>query len=287
MRFVELSTSTTVALELEQRADATPTFEVLNPSGGVTLSSTAVTLDSVNTTLSGAAAAGATTVSVASASSIVRGRKYLLTAAEALGGEFVTAKAVSGTTITLVRPLQIAHASGAAFASARLTCAVTGAAVGATGRGYRIRIFYKVATVTQPYAVFPFDVVRTAPVTFLRADDIADLDPVFAKRRAAGVWFPALADASWQMLLEKIAVKIAPGAVLRTRDMTIPHGYHVRMLALENAGPEYKEARELMGARFQQEFDAALAAGPVDDDQDGAVESHEGWKPRTISLQRG
>jgi len=287
MRFVERSTLTTVALELEQRADATPTFAVRAPTGGLTLSATAVTLDTVNTTLSGAAAAGASTVTVTSATGIVRGRKYLLTGAAAVGGEFVTVKSIASTTITLVRPLMLAHASGATFASTRFTCAITAAAVGSIGRGYRIEVTYLVGTAYQQIAVFPFDVVRTAPVTYLRADDVADLDAIFAKRLAAGVWFPALADRAWDMICARIAVKMSPGAVLGSRDLTIPHSYLVRALCLENAGSEFDDMRKALAERFQQELDAHLAAGPIDDDQDGNVEANEGWKPRTITVQRG
>ena len=78
MRFVELSTATTLAVDLPERADATPTFVVRGPSGGVVQASSAVTLDTVNTTLASAAAAGAQTVSVTSATGLIVGRKYQL-----------------------------------------------------------------------------------------------------------------------------------------------------------------------------------------------------------------
>ncbi len=287
MRFVELSTATTLAVDLPERADATPTFVVRGPSGGIVQTSSAVTLDTVNTTLSGAASAGAVTVSVASATGITRGRKYLLTGNENAGGERVTVKSVSGTTVTLVRPTRIAHLTAATFQSTRMTCAIAAASVGSIARHYRLEITYAVATATAPVAVFPFDVVRIAPTSTLTADDIADLDPIFAKRIAAGVWVPSLIERAWEMLCRRVAAKVSPGALLGSRDFTTPHSYLVQALVLEGAGDDYEKMRDLKGARFQQEFDAACAETPVDNDQDGAVESNEGIKPRTIQLQRG
>ena len=88
MRFVQLSTARSIDVELPQRADATPTFRVLSPSGGATLTATNVSMDAVNTTLNGAAAAGAQTITLTSVASVTAGRKYLIgTNTEALGGE--------------------------------------------------------------------------------------------------------------------------------------------------------------------------------------------------------
>jgi hypothetical protein len=42
-----------------------------------------------------------------------------------------------------------------------------------------------------------------------------------------------------------------------------------------------------MAQRVNEVLDGALAAAPVDDDQDGAVEAHEGVAPHTITLLRG
>lgn len=285
MRFVQYSTATTLAVELDQRADATPTFRVLTPQGGEALSATAVTLDTVNTTLSGAAAAGAQTVSVTSATGIVVGRKYLLGGAESAGGERVTVKAISSTTITLVRPLRIARASAATFQSTRMTCAITAAAVATIARHYRIEVTYAVTT-TQAIAAFPFDVVRIVPTTTLAHDDVADLDPIFAKRLAAGIWFPALAERTWEMVCRRLAARVDPGAILGSRDFTTPHSYLTREVVLEGAGADYEPMRKLMAQRFLEEFNAACGETPVDTNQDANVASNEGAF-QMIQLDRG
>ncbi len=286
MRFVQLSTARTIDVELDQRATATPTFRVLTPQGGESLAATAVAMDSVDTTLAGAATAGAVTVSVTLATGIVVGRKYLLAGAESAGGERVTVKAINGTTITLVRPLRIAKAILATFQSTRLSCAITAAAVATIARHYRIEVTYLVSTVAQPAAVFPFDVVRVVPTTTLATDDIADLDPIFAKRIAAGVWMPALIERTWEMVCRRLAARVDPGAILGSRDFTTPHSYLTREVVLEGAGADYEPMRQLMAKRFLEEFDAACAETPVDNNQDAVVAPNEGaWN--MIQLDRG
>ncbi len=286
MRFVQLSTARTIDVELDQRAAATPTFRLLTPQGGEAIAATAVTMDTVDTTLAGAAAAGAQTVSVTSATGLVVGRKYLLAGAESAGGERVTVKAINGTTITLARPLRIAKTILATFQSTRLSCAITAGSVGTIARHYRIEITYALSSVTQPCAVFPLDVVRVVPTTTLTGDDIADLDPIFAKRIAAGVWMPALIERSWEMLCRRFAARVDPGAILGSRDFTTPHSYLTRELVLEGAGPDFEPMRVLMAKRFKEEFDAACAETPVDNNQDAVVAPNEGaWN--TIELLRG
>lgn len=283
MIFVPKAQAYTLALYLPARADATPTATVYSPGGG-SLQTPTVTLDTVNTTLSGAASAGATSVTVASATGIVAGRRYLLAGGEDAGGEEVTVKSVSGTTINLVRALRLAGASGASFVGHRATLAVTSIAV--ADRGYRAEVAWAVSSVTQPPFVAAFDVVRYWPRSGLTAEGIRDLDPLFSKRLPAGTWIPAIIDRAWDQLLARIASKVDPGALVGALDLTVPHSYLVRALLLETAGPDAIPDCERMHARYTAELDTALAATAIDNDQDGVVEPNEGWY-RSIPVSRG
>lgn len=286
MRFAQLSTATTLTVDLEERPDAGATFVVYNPQGGEAQASAAATIDAVSTTLAAAAQAGAMALSVASATGITVGRRYLVGGAESAGGERVTVRAVAGTTVTLVRPLRYARASAAAFQSTRVELAVTGSNVATVGRHWRAEVTYTVSTAARSKAVVPFDVVRYVPIELLSLEDVRALDPLIAKRLAEGAWWPDLKAAAWDQLLHRVAAKVDPGALVGTVNLTVPLGYLIRTLVAETAGRDHEPTRALLARRFGEELDAALGAHAVDDDQDGAVERHEGWR-RTIVLERG
>jgi hypothetical protein len=285
MHFVPLSQAYVLAVDLPQRADATPTWAALGPGGGSLLTGT-VTMGTVNTTLNGATAAGATSLVVASATGIAAGSRYLVGGAEDSGGEFITVKSIASTTITPVRPLRLAHATGVGFQSTRVTLSLTTAASPSVGRHYRVAITWALSSVTQPPAVVAYDVVRFYPLTSLSLDRVLDADPLFAKRLSAGAWWPSLRDDAWDELLERVAAKKDPGSIVGTLDLTEPHRYLVRVRAAETAGPEFDQYRQTMAQRFLETLDAALGAHALDDNQDGAVSSNEGWR-REILLERG
>jgi hypothetical protein len=264
-----------LAVDLPDRPAANAAFSFKSPYGGE-LEAGTYTRDTVDTTLGGAAAKGATSVTVASATGITVGRAYLLTASEDTGGERVVVRAISDTTVTLVRPTRLDHASGAAFKSSRVTCALTTTGTAAHGRHHRLELTWTVATVAQPTAVFAVDVCKYIPLSFVTFADVQALDALAGKRLPLGTWWPELRDHAWQMLLRRVAAKVAPGALVGTVDLTQAHLYLCRMLMAETAGAEWDEYRQLMASRFGDEFDAALTTGPVDNDADGAVEAHEG-----------
>jgi hypothetical protein len=140
-----------------------------------------------------------------------------------------------------------------------------------------VEIAWAVSTVTQPPFVFSFDCTRYDPISGLSVDDVADLDPALAKRVPAGLWAPAVVARAWDMILRRVATKVAPGALVGTIDLTTAHGYLVRALLAETSGEDWAAYRDDMRTRFTQEMDAALAGGPIDSDQDGAIEPNEGW----------
>jgi hypothetical protein len=286
MRFALKDTATTLAVDLPERPDALVTFVVVGPSGGETLASTSATVDNVDTTLNGAASAGASSVVVTSAGGITAGRKFLLGGSETTGGERVTVKSVSGTTVTLARPLRMAKSNGARFTSTRVECAVTAAAVPSYGRHYRVTIAWSVSSVPQSPVEVPFDVVRYLPLTHLSLDDVTDLDPLLLKRLPAGLWPPALIERAFDQLCRRIAAKKEPGALIGAIDLTIPHGYLFRALLAETAGSDFDEYRKLMVARYAETLDEVLASAAFDDDADGEPESHEQWF-RSVDVIRG
>ena len=286
MRFVQFQTAGSLVVDLDERPDSGATFVLLYPSGGAAQASTAATRGAADTTI-GAAAAGASTVTVASASGIAAGERYLVGGPEASGGEVVTVRSVSGTTVTLVRPLQSARAASTAFQAARVTLSVP--ALATIARHYRAVLTYAVGSAARPDLTIPFDVTRYVPVSTLTMEDVRDVDHLFAKRLQAGAWWPGLRAQAWEIVLRRIAATKGPGDLVGAVDLTMAHAYAVRELVAETAGaatPEQAAYRDDLRARFRQELEASLAASAWDDDQDNAIEPRENWG-RSITVLRG
>lgn len=271
--------------DLPERSDASPTFTVRSPSGGSLATGTG-TVESVDTTLSAGPSAGATTVSVASATGITARRRYLIGGAVETGGEWITVQSVSGTTVTLKRPLIEAKASGATFRSTRVDCAVTAATVTTIARHHRIDLTYTVSAATRPVVTMGFDVVRYHLTSSLTVETLRSLDPLIANRMPAGLDPWQFIEDTWSMLLDRIAAQKDPGALVGSLDLTIPHGFLCRAELAMLGGKDYESTRDRLAQRYNEELETRLAAHPFDDDQDGVVESNERWT-RTLRVSRG
>lgn len=284
MRFAQVNTATTLSVDLPRRPSAAGTFAVTTMGGAIVQTSSAPTLDTVNTTLASAAAAGAQQLTVTSGTGVTVGRRYLLGGAEDDGGEVVTVRAVSGTTVTLVGRLRAARASGAAFVSARVSFSV--AAIATPGRAYRVEYTWPSGD-GQPVAHIPFDVVRYVPVSHLSVSSVADLDPLFPKRLPEGLWLPGLVSEAWSMICRHLAQQYEPGALVGACDLTTAHGYAVRFLLAETAGEgdDVAAYRVRMAKRYQEERDATLSTLAVDRGQQGAASQVRPWA-RSIRVVR-
>jgi hypothetical protein len=254
--------------------DANATFTVLGPQGGTLQASTSVTRDTTSTTLNGAHAAGAATLTLASSTGFVVGRRYLLAGTEDAGGESVTVKAIpSSTSVTLVRPIRAARPDKATLVSGHVDFALTTAATQTIQRHCRVQMTWLSGTVAQPPFVLDFDVVRYWPETYLTLERLRAYDPIVVKRLPESTWWPDLRDLTWTRVLRRVAVKFPPGGIVGAIDLTDAHAYMV--LAHLAQGTDEGNAFE---ARFAQELQATLAAGAVDADQDGAAADHEQYR---------
>ena len=184
MRWVQHQGTGSITFDLPSRPSSAGTARVLDAAGGVLQSSATTALDSVNTTLSGALSAGASSLTVSSASGITVGRRYLVGGAEESGGESVLVSSIASTTVNLVRRAGRAQASGATFQGTRITVTISTASTAACARGLRVEW-------TDPSSgavlAVPFDVTRYAPQTWLAAQDLLDFDPILRKRMADGL----------------------------------------------------------------------------------------------------
>jgi hypothetical protein len=288
VRWAQINVGRSLTVDLPRRPSSAGAFTVSTPAGGVTQSSTAASLDSVNTTLSGGAAGGASTLNLTSGTGVTVGQRYLLGGAESTGGEVVTVRAYAANVATLARPLRAAQASGATFQGTRLTFAVGASAVTVPYRNMRVE-WTPAAGDVDLALVLPFDALRWAPVTYLTIEDLRDLDPLLAKRLGAGTWLPAVVARAWDVLLGHVAQKIDPGGVAGLVDLTLAHGYLTRALLAETVGKDDEAVAYLndMRARYVQERDNALGALAYDPGQTGNASARVGWTARNVRMVRG
>ncbi len=102
------------------------TVSLYTGEGGVKVDAASATVDTVDTTLSAQALKGATTVSLASATGVVVGRRYGLgTSSSTQPREVVTVRDLASSVATLWAPLMNTHASASAFGGSRASYAVT------------------------------------------------------------------------------------------------------------------------------------------------------------------
>lgn len=283
MRWVQYQGTGSITFDLPSRPASAGTARVLDAAGGVLQASATTALDSVNTTLHTAAAAGSSSVTVHTGAGITVGRRYLVTASETSGGEVVlvsgTATTGPQTVVSLARRTGRAHAADATFQGTRITVTISTASTAACARGLRVE--WTDPTSGAVLAV-PFDVTRYAPQTWLVAQDLLDFDPILRKRMADGAWLPALVSRAWDIMLDDIATKDRhPGGYAGHIDLTVAHGYLVRALVAETSGqaPDDVAYRDDMRTQYRNALERALASVPYDEHEDGTTRVGTGvWR---------
>lgn len=134
-------------------------FVTLYKPGGTSHQAEATaTIDAVNTTIS-AATAGATTVTVASATGIVVGRSYLLSNSDGQHERIVVTR-TDAAVVHLMTPLEYAYEATSPFVGQRVTYVITTALAATRGLGYQALWRYVIATVTYRVRTH-WDVVRS------------------------------------------------------------------------------------------------------------------------------
>lgn len=287
MRFVTLAQTATLTLYLAARPSGAGSAVVRGPNGGPLQDAPTLTLDAVDTTLGAAAAAGASTLTLTSATGVTVGRRYLLGGPESLGGEMVTVTALSGSVATLASRLRRAHASGAAFQGTRLAVAITTASTATVQRGCRVEWL---DPDTLEMVVIPFDVVRwTLARCEITSADLRSVDALFHKRVPAETWLPDVSANAVEILTDDLATKgRVPGGYAGAIELKRALAYLTLALLAECNTRDDATVAYLtdMRERYAQERDRVLASLPYDDTQTGAPKVG-GAGPRGFQLLRG
>jgi hypothetical protein len=286
MHFIQYQQGGTLETDLNEfPTSGSVHVSIYNPNGSLIVASASIAMDGIDTGITAAVTASAQSISVANASGIVAGRRYLFDGSEDAQGETVTVRSVSGSTITFARPVLYAHSSGSTFQSTRVVATVPASAATPIARHYRAHFAYQVSGVQQPDKIISFDVVRFVPASELTLEDIRDLEPNLKRKLPDGATLKSIKDRTWKTILDYIANTIDPGAFVSTPNLTVPHTYLIMSELLLNAGPDYVAAQEKYATLYAQYLETALGASTVDINQDGQISTFDFYRS-TIKLIR-
>lgn len=265
-----------------------PTIEVRAEDGSALVTAgTAAVRDGVNTTLSSAADAEATSVALTSGSNVVSGYRYRIAGAGA-PDEFVECYSISGTTCALRRPLIYAHASGATFEGVRLSYAIT-AAVAATEHDDCWAIFSWVdGSGARPPGRVDFTICRGYVTNPLTADRLRVTDPYLTRRVSAYCDLDEICDLAFHEVLERLRAGGMPVQDLVAGCHRIEPAvrYLAQYMLAEQAGIDYAADRERAWNRFENLLQVFSSTAPVDENRNDAIGEHERWTSPSISLRR-
>lgn len=281
MNLVPLDIGGTLRWRAPERATGTPTVIVYGPSGDVRVASASATLDSVNTTISGAAQAGQRTFNVASSASVTVGDRYLVGPNDGGQTEFVTIDSVPASgVIQTQHPLLYSYTTGDAFVGTYLSVSISAAVVDTPGKNWRAEFTWATADGNQPNGMLRFDVVRHwvnwVPCTM---DDLRLLDPKVTERVAATFDHDRNMQLALYDVIRDVNTSLDAEGVLDVGDDEWAELVALRAIvrvshSMGPSGPGVAY-RELWETRYRERLDILKGQLVLDTDQDGDPEPHE------------
>lgn len=257
------------------------TVSVYDGSGSAKVSAASGTVDTVNTTITEPADALDTTLTVASATGIVAGRRYLLGANP--GAEAVGVKDIVGSVVTLWAPLVYGHADNETFVGLRVSYAVDStAAAGLWWDGYAV-----FTPLTGDENTETVDCVRRKiPESLIDHSDIRLIIPKEQHALSAeldlGLAFRAARD---NMLID-LGGKNRAQTILGVDHFRRPCAIRFWLDRRTEFGEEWAPQMLVLEKEYERLIEQIISQAPVDADQDGATNGPEdrGWT--VIQLER-
>lgn len=252
-------------------APSTTTVSVYNASGTKKVDEQAATVDSTSTTLAAGAEVGATTFTVASASGMAVGRRYLVGGSDETP-EVAIVKGIAGAVITPWAPLMFAHASGVAVKGLRVSYAVSAAAANELWwDGYAL--FTPTAGLGLEPQVEAVDCVRRMiPYDLIDMGSVRDVLPKAPKALSAELDIPAALRAARDELLLDIGGKNRAHTILGTDQFRRPCALKFWLMRRFELGEEeWGPALDVLQKEYDGLKDRIISQAAVDADQDGAT----------------
>lgn len=298
--FIQFNSTGIINFELPVRPVPTQvTASIYNSNGsllasndagaGVTLAT--VVAGSLNSLLYQSASAGANSLVIENpATSLTKGKHYLVGVSEAQNGEMVTVKntSVAGplTTINLMRPLIYSHETTEYISDTEVKVTVPASVTSNVSQNNYIKLAFtgSVSGLSEDAIHKSFDITRFIPVTTLSIEDLRDFDSQIGKKGLAGLQINSLMKKAWEVILARVGARGNMGGIVGSVDMTIPHSYLTRRMIAE-LDPEQKEYSDMLALRFNEEFEAIASVTPMDKNGDGNIQDFERFR-NTISWVR-
>jgi len=266
-----------VSLDLPTRP-STVTLTAETDGGAALVSGQAATVSSVATTLSAAASRGDTSITVADGTGISAGQSLWLQD----DPEAVLVRKVSGTTVSLRRPVLHDHDSGATVEGTR--CSYTISASDADTLFFDGRVFWTVDgeryVTSLECTEYPLRRLADAQVLF-------DIDPQLAGITDTEDDIERGLDAAHAYILTAIGAR--GRARVFTGEECFRQATGLAWFMVHYRARRGEDARELY-ERFRNELDAELGrittTTPRDADQDGVVEPGDAYSFRSVRLVR-
>lgn len=258
----------TVETYFVDRRPATCTVTLYSDQGSIKVDAASATVDPVTTTAS-VITAGTTTVTLADASSVVSGRRYILgTTASTAPQEIVTVKSLASSTATLVHPTLYAHNAGDAFRGGRVYYTVASTAVTGTWFG--------------GYAVFTPDAgdpLTEAVDCSLRKipDYLCDLAYCYLVFPEGKAKLSARLDVSLALkearnsFLRDLGGKFQVQCMLADDDLRYGCALRFWLMRRFEFGPDWTEMMDKLQAEYEHEVAKLQTQMPVDGDSDGVT----------------
>jgi len=229
---------------------------------------TVATISAINTTLSAVAAAGALTVVVTDASDVSNGSRLWLQDVP----EEILVQSVSGTTLTLRRPLLNPHVSGATAEGTRVSYVVS--AADANMLFWRGRIVWVLDSVTS---FSPVEVTKYPLRNTVTVQDIQDVDTNIARRLDKTEDPERAISAATEIVFEMIgAIDAVKVFTMSTDSLKFVVAYQ---FMVNHYLPLKGDSETEMLARFEKQRDQALErilpSLPRDRNQDGTVAEND------------
>jgi hypothetical protein len=274
-----------VSVRLLERADATPTFKVYDPSG-TELASGNATQSAVDTTLSVTADKGDSSITVVSATGISPGVQLLIGGPENAGGETAIVQSVSGLVVSLYAPLINARAIGSTAQSTEITAAIPASACAET-LWLRVEFSYLVSGNARDVVSRSIEVTKYSVSSSLSHADLQALDPSYRKRAHAGTPWPHVFELAFERVVALVSNSQSAGSVIGWVDLKQAHALAVLLLIAEQStGDEAAQRQEALSLRLQSVLKLLLSTRPIDSNQNGSVEKSEQFYT-SIPLIRG
>lgn len=260
----------TVEAQFLDRQPTTCTVSLFMDDGSAKVTGATATVDPVATTLSGAAAARATSITLASATSVAVNRRYRIGAASGGSepGEVVTVKSLSGSTCALWAPLVAAHASGATFQGTRVSYTVASTSADVTWiNGWATFTPNSGDTITEAVECY----LTKIPEFLCDESDLRLVFPKLAKNLDAELDLPAALRQARDEVLLDLGGKNRAQTFLGANEFRRQAALKFWLLRRYSFGDEWTAQMTLLDAEYEKRKTELIATMPIDADQDGAT----------------